>query len=332
MLTEPDGLGADVLASALAREWQLAAASITHRPVGFGSHHWAVTDESGTRWFATADELEVKRLSLSEPLDAVFARLSAALGAAMDLRAHGRDFVVAPVPTVSGGPLARQGERFSIALYPFVDGTSFEWGDFGAPGHRLAIVKLLVGVHTAPPAAVRRALADDFTIPHRDELEAALDPFGGAPQDLGPFARPLAALLAANAEPIRRQLGRYDELAVRTRSAGGPVVLTHGEPHPGNTMLTADGWRLIDWDTALIARPERDLWDLDPGDGSVLAAYADAIGIAPSTAALDLYRLRWDLADLAVGVSRLRARHAGSADDRKSWNLLRSLVERMARW
>ena len=31
------------------------------------------------------------------------------------------------------------------------------------------------------------------------------------------------------------------------------MVLTHGEPHPGNTMRTVDGWRLIDWDTALVA-------------------------------------------------------------------------------
>ena len=38
------------------------------------------------------------------------------------------------------------------------------------------------------------------------------------------------------------------------------MLLTHGEPHPGNAMLAADGWRLVDWDTALVAPLERDLW------------------------------------------------------------------------
>ncbi len=42
--------------------------------------------------------------------------------------------------------------------------------------------------------------------------------------------------------------------------SSGTVLLTHGEPHPGNAMLAADGWRLVDWDTALVAPLERDLW------------------------------------------------------------------------
>ena len=71
-------------------------------------------------------------------------------------------------------------------------------------------------------------------------------------------------------------------------------------------MLTGDGWVLIDSDTALIAPPERDLWDLDPGDGSILEAYASATGTSPQPSLLGLYRLRWDLAEIAVNVSRFR--------------------------
>lgn len=103
-------------------------------------------------------------------------------------------------------------------------------------------------------------------------------------------------------------------------------MLTHGEPHPGNTMLTSVGWLLIDWDTALRAPPERDLWSLDPGDGSLLAAYADATGVTPLPAVLDLYRIRWDLADIAARVSRFRHYHQGSLDDAKLFALLRALV------
>jgi hypothetical protein len=96
-----------------------------------------VADAAGSRWFVTADDLEYKRLSDREPLSAAFGRLRASLAAATDLRDCGRTFVVAPVPADDGEPLARASDRFAIAVYPFVDGQSFEWGTFSSPGHRL---------------------------------------------------------------------------------------------------------------------------------------------------------------------------------------------------
>ena len=44
VLTPPDGLPEAALTRALERWWGLAAASMTYRPVGWGSHHWEVTD------------------------------------------------------------------------------------------------------------------------------------------------------------------------------------------------------------------------------------------------------------------------------------------------
>jgi Phosphotransferase enzyme family len=329
VLTPPDGLPETVLVSALDREWGMTVTSMQYRAVGWGSHHWEVADAAGASSFVTVDELENKRLSASEPLEAGFARLRAALAAAMDLRACGRTFVVAPVPTRDGEPLARVNGRFGVAVYPFVAGQSFDWGEFSSPAHRLSVLGLLVDTHTAPPAASRRALADDFAVPQRDELEAACAPDGDV-ADCGPYARPMSLLARQHAAPIRGLLARYDALVLEARAQGARTVLTHGEPHPGNTMLTADGWVLIDWDTALIAPPERDLWDLDPGDGSILGAYAIATGTSPGPALLDLYRLRWDLADIAVDVGRFRRPHAGSIDDDKSWELLSSLIKRVS--
>ena len=315
--------------SALGRSWGMAVTSMEYRPVGWGSHHWTVADAAGTRWFVTVDELENKRLSASEPLDAGFARLRSALEAAMDLRACGAAFVVAPVPARDGEPLTRVNDRFGVAVYPFADGQSFDGGEFSSPAHRLSVLGLLVDTHTAPPAASRRALADDFAVPYRDELEAACAPAGEV-ADCGPYARPVSLLARQHAAPLQRLLARYDALVLAARAQDARMVLTHGEPHPGNTMLTAGGWVLIDWDTALVAPPERDLWDLDPGDGSILDAYAQATGTSPRPSLLDLYRLRWDLADIAVDVSRFRRPHTGSIDDDQSWELLSSLVKRVS--
>lgn len=93
--------------------------------------------------------------------------------------------------------------------------------------------------------------------------------------------RRTSLLVRRNAAPIRQLLARYDGLVARARQRPGRAVLTHGEPHPGNTMLTPGGWVLIDWDTALVAQPERDLWLIDPGDGTMLDAYASATGVSP---------------------------------------------------
>ena len=329
MLTPPDDLPEAVLVLALGRSWGMAVTSMEYRPVGWGSHHWAVADAAGTRWFVTVDELENKRLSASEPLDAGFARLRSALGAAMDLRACGAAFVVAPVPARDGEPLTRVNDRFGVAVYPFADGQSFDWGEFSSPAHWLSVLGLLVDTHTAPPAASRRALADDFAVPYRDELEAACAPAGEV-ADCGPYARAVSLLARQHAAPLQRLLARYDALGLAAWAQDARMVLTHGEPHPGNTMLTAGGWVLIDWDTALVAPPERDLWDLDPGDGSILHAYAQATGTSPRPSLLDLYRLRWDLADIAADVSRFRRPHTGSIDDDQSWELLSSLVKRVS--
>jgi Phosphotransferase enzyme family len=339
MLAPPAGLPLTALIEALERCWSIVVASISYQAVGWGSHHWEVADARGSRWFVTADELENKRLSESETLAAGFARLRASLATARALRDCGYTFVVAPVPAsggelaasgghaASGEPVIRVADRFGVAVYPFADGQSFQWGEFSSSAHRLGVLGLLVRVHTAPVAAGRHALADDFAVPHRDELEAACS--GARTRDCGPYAQPLSRLLVQEAGPLRRLLSRYDELVAEARTQPGRAVLTHGEPHPGNTMLTTEGWLLIDWDTVLVAPPERDLWSLDPGDGTILGAYANATGVVPMQALLELYRLRWDIADVAVDVSRFRRPHYGNADDDKSWELLSSLVDRL---
>jgi len=88
-------------------------------------------------------------------------------------------------------------------------------------------------------------------VPHRDALEAAFDPASDVP-GCGPYALRTSLLVRRNAAVIRQLLARYDGLVARARPQRGRAVFTHGEPYPGNTMLTADGWVLIDWDTALV--------------------------------------------------------------------------------
>lgn len=328
MLTPPEELTDETLGATLGRAWRMIVDSLDYLPVGWGSHHWSAVEATGRRWFVTVDDLTLRRHSDHEPLRAAYRRLETALGAAGDLREHGLDFVVAPVPTADdGGPLARITDRYAVALYPYVDGDSFGWGPFTSPEHRRATLDMVTAVHTAPAAARRPVPVDDFAIPLRAGLVAALTADATPAQETGPYARDAARLVTAHAPALRQRLDRYDALTRLALAEPGRMVLTHGEPHPGNTMRTADGWRLIDWESALVAPPERDLWHLEPGDGTIMQAYAAATGVRPVPQLIELYRLRWELADIAVESDRFRRPHTGSADDAAGWQILHDYLE-----
>jgi aminoglycoside phosphotransferase (APT) family kinase protein len=286
VLHPPHGFTDDDLVEALACHWNVTASAVAYQAVGFGSHNWKV--EPG--WFAKVDE------------DRDFDRLAAALRSAADI-----PFAVAPVLTRAGEPLARVG-RFGVTLYPFVEGETFDFGDYRDPAHRRVALDMVVKVHRSP---ARHAFADDFAVP-----KVAIT------GDEGPYSQPAARLLAQHAPDLDRLRARYENLVARVDPTR--AVLTHGEPHPGNTMRTPDGWRLIDWDTALVAPPERDLLHLETAD--TLAAYEEATGVRPDPEMLELYRLQWDLTDLVEVASVFSRPHTGSPNDDQSWEILRRIL------
>lgn len=334
MLAPPRGLTEDALVALLAQGWGIEVAGLEYRAVGFGSHHWEVVEAGGARWFVTVDEPALRRVDERESAADAQVRLAAAVGAARALLNTGSrfEFVVAPVPSLDGQLLLNVGEGCCAAVYPLLEGESFPLGDYRDPDHRAAVLRMVIEVHTAPGAPGLGAPEDDFRIPQRTELELGLaEGEGVVPQ--GPYSVPLARLLTTHQQALRRTLNKYDELVGAALAPEGvPLhrVLTHGEPHAANTMLTLDGWRLLDWDTAAFAPPERDLWDLDPGDGSLLRRYAKATGHQPRPGLLELYALRWDLTEVALSTADFRRAHAEDANSAKVWATAQDSVRALA--
>ena len=174
-------------------------------------------------------------------------------------------------------------------------------------------------------ARLRASLRTAVALRHAG-CEFVVAPAPARDGECGPYTTAAARLLREHAAPLRRWLDHYDDLVAVARARPERNVLTHGEPHPGNVMRTRDGWRLIDWDTSLVAPPERDLWHLASGDGTVPGAYPAATGITPLPELIELYRLGWDVKDTAVDAARFFRPHADSADDVKTWKLLNMLV------
>ena len=134
----------------------------------------------------------------------------------------------------------------------------------------------------------------------------------------GVFAERTRAVLSEHASGVRQHLARFDELAAQLDAADRSLVVTHGEPHPGNLIHTADGLRLIDWDTVALAEPERDLWMLDDGSGA----------LDVDRTAIEFYRLAWTMSDIASFTDMFRRPHERTGWAERKWAGFVELLDR----
>ena len=321
--SEPPTLDRAALADALKRHWGIDPARLDYLPVGFGTHHWEAVGADGARWFVSADDLSARQHGDRAP-DDVFAGLDRAFRTAAGLRDAGLEFVQAPIPSGGGAVLRRLDARYAVRVEPFVEGTAEESGDYSRPDDRRLMGALLGRLHAASglvPAGLPGR--EDFAIPGREALDAGLAQLETSWND-GPFAEPARALLRAHAGRVRERLRAFDRLAGRLRGEPASWVVTHGEPHSANVIRDpTGGLRLVDWDTALIGPPERDLWMVLDDDLTGWDEYRAVLGpVRLDEDALGFYRERWALAEICMYVAEFRRPHERTEDTRASWEEL----------
>ncbi|SDT18833.1 phosphotransferase [Microlunatus soli] len=310
MRSHPEDITDEEIATAVAEHWSIDVDRIEPALIGFGSHHWVATDPSQKTWFVTADRVADDQVRGR--------RLAAALRTAYRLRHDcALDFVVAPLvgrddqlQVVTGG--------YAVALYPYLERSCDDGADTGQ------LITMVAGIHAATSRLVDVAPIDDFAVDGRDILQAAIaDP--GSIGDTGPYAGDFAALVDRYRQPITAAFDRYDAMVSETAGDRSDWVVTHGEPKPNNTMITAAGPMLIDWDTVRLAPAARDLWMT----GGV-QDYTRSTGRTIVSEELDLYRLRWDLEDLGSYSSWFAGRHRRTADTELGWQGCVAICRRFA--
>ncbi|MEU9954782.1 phosphotransferase [Streptomyces sp. NPDC050982] len=300
--------------------------SVSYAPVGFGDYHWQVIDEDGRPWFATVSDLEHKE-HCGQGAAAALDGLRRAMETARTL--HERDglrFVVAPVPTEDGSSVVALNARYALAVFPHVPGRSGQFGQRLSEAERDQALELLANLHgRTPPQITPPTVLEPTGLSGVHEALGDLDDTWSG----GPFAEPTRELLAEHAATLRARCAEFDKVTDEVRGHGAPLVVTHGEPHPGTLILGEDGYRLVDWDTVGLALPERDL-SLISADPSELAHYTELTGRTPDAAALALYRLRWSLLDVAEFVEWFRGEHHRSQDTETAWEGLTEALDHLA--
>jgi spectinomycin phosphotransferase len=317
--TRPDRATEDLVREVITASWAVAIQEFDFFPEGGGAHHW-IAGTTDRRFFITCDDLDTKQW-LGTDRDSVFGGLSAAYAAAIDLRRGGASFVVAPLASNEGRPAVRVDNRHSVSVFEYVQGEPGRWGHPLSPAVIDDVATKLAELHRT--SAMTATLARrGLEVPGRHALDAALD--DGTPWHGGPLSEEAHAEVAASQDLVLDMLADLDRLADRFDSPDAPVAVTHGEPHPGNLLVTSTGVVFVDWDTVAVAQPERDLWML-ADDPNALARYCERGGLALEPDALRAYGLLWALADVAAFIAHLRAPHRRDPDTEGALAGLRSI-------
>ena len=320
MRERPADISDTDVSAALDCQWALTVQELSYLPVGFGGHHWLAVEQTGSRWFVTVSDLAAPSRPLPE--------LPAAMQTAHWLAAEaGLEFVVAPVPTRAGQVIGSLDSRHALTLFHYVDAAPGRIENPTGDGDRAAIIDMLARLHTVTPQGIQ-VPSRPFELARRQAIDQALASLR-VPWTGGPYAEPGRELLARYERPLRQAFARFEELLYQVREAGGPYVITHGEPHPGNVLHTRDGLRLVDWDMTAQARPERDLWWVI-SDEQDAVRYSWRTGWTVNKDALELYRLHFGLEDIAEFLSDIRGPHQETADTLMSWTELQHTLESIA--
>jgi len=190
---------------------------------------------------------------------------------------------------------------------------------------------MIAALHQSTPAVRGRAPHHVPRFAGRGDLDAfLLDP--DRPWDGGPFSEPARRLLVTHAADLAQLAGGFDRLAGITAPARADRVITHGEPHPANLMSVDGRLVLIDWDTAALAPPERDVSLIATTSNEGIDRYQQATGRELDPAVITLYRLRWYLDDLASAIRLFRNRHRDTPDTRRWWHGLVPELEQLPGW
>lgn len=327
MHVPPPDLDSGLLRQVLAQAWGRTAVSLDYVPVGFGSHHWLASLENGEQVFVTVDAV-----ADAAGLDTLSRALRTARLVADDPVGS---FAVAPVRTTDGD-VVHVLPRYAVAVYPWLaDAARFPRGPDVTFADQAARLAMLGALHGLTDRVRGTAVVDDLEIDGRRGLQQAVGELD-RPWRAGPYGESARELLRRSAAQLSKALAAYDVDAAVVRTTADDWVLTHGEPHFANVLVTDAGLRLVDWDTACIAPAARDVWMLAPDtradDDDQTVAYTELTGRAIPLEHLALYRIRWDLTEIALYTTWLSAPHEDDEDTAVAWRELADYLRPDAAW
>lgn len=274
------------------REWRHDADAATYVPVGFGAHHWQIDASGEPILFATLD-LEKDHRSVGD--------VERAYAAAAYLTTVGFAHGVVPLPSRSGS-FTVPATAGVLSVTPRLDGRNPTWVEAREATHVARVVDVLTELHACEPPpgipAWQPRVGRDLVSSLQERIQT--------PWDSGPYGEIARTHIVASLDVIADSLREYHLLADVAVAKKDRWVVTHGEPHWANQFIVGDELFLIDWDTIALAPPEIDAVDLP---------FSARTALGCDEQMLRMFRLEWQLAEIAEYAEWFENDHAGTEDD-----------------
>lgn len=274
------------------QEWREDADGVTYMPVGIGAHHWQVIAGGAPILFATLNG-QADRRSVDQ-LERACASINALVGA-------GFSAGIAPLRSRSGTLTVPLGPGV-LCVTPWLEGRNPTYAETLKPGHVLRVTGLLQDLHS-------REAPEGIPEWHprvEPDLVESLANRTRLPWNAGPFGEVARTRILAAMDVIRDSLREYFLIAELAMNSRQRWVVTHGEPHWANQFLVGDNLFLIDWDTIAMGPPEVDAVNLPP---------SARLALGCDERFLRMFRLEWQLMEIAEYANRFENQHDGTEDD-----------------
>lgn len=242
--------------SLLLEHWNLRVTGIAFIPMGDSAYSYKIeVHPQSTYYLKIVDQRTAvgRRTAAHMEFSLPFQRLVA-----------GNQFpgIAAPQPqTTIQGTLYAVHDSWLLALYTFIPGDTLADAYPMSPDLIKQIGQALGALHTVqlPESLCQWPPQDNLTAPFDDDLLADLASLAHISTRDAFYLQRLRELIWPRREEIRAFLAHSQEYEAKARRTEVPLVACHGDAWGGNMILTPAGQLvLLDWESSVIAPPERD--------------------------------------------------------------------------
>ena len=236
--------------------WHLEATGIHFLPIGDSAYSYRVEARPNSSYYLkvvdqrmSAGRRTAAHMGFSLPLQHLVAKLRLA-----------EVNVPHPQPTITGALHAIH-EPLLFALYTFIQGETLADAYPMSPRLVRQIGQALAVLHTVqlPEALQQQSPPDNLTAPFDADLLTDLAALEAITSQDAPYLQRLREVTWPRREQIRAFLAHSQEYASKAQQTPVSAVVCHGDAWGGNMILSPSGQlTLLDWESAVMATPERD--------------------------------------------------------------------------